>query len=332
MSSFRSKLAQCAFDATITLHSLSSHSAWLVRSAARTGLKMVLPILRIVGNNQSVVAKVYGQRLAMPSRHPLPATMALFPQYNRPFRLAAAALAYLRTGDAHLAVIDVGANIGDTIAILEQNCPARWLYLCIEPDREMAAYCTANHAGNDRVQVRQVFIGEDEGADVWLLDDGRANPSTKRQNDMDSLSQQSTGKLVRLDTASSSFAISHGIDLIKVDTEGYDFHVLRSGQSLLKTYQPALYFELFPKLLLEALDSVQAGFDYLAVLGYRYFVFFTNCGDLYCTVTDPDQIFLRGLENVTGRTSALLYFDVFASVRKDACDTLVEMNIGSTGK
>ncbi|WP_158785759.1 FkbM family methyltransferase [Granulicella sp. L46] len=333
MSAFRSKLAQCTFDATITLHSLSAHSGLLGRSLARAALKAVLPILRVVGNDQAVVATVYGQSLAMPARHPLPATMALFPQYNRPFGLAAEAIVHSSTSNAHLAVIDVGANIGDTIAILEQSCPARWHYLCIEPDPAIAEFCTANHADNDRVQVRQIFIGEDEGADVWLQDDGRANPSTKRQDIMDSQSQQRDGKLVRLDTASNCFATSYGTDLIKVDTEGYDFHVLRSGQNLLRTYQPALYFELFPKLLLEAMDSVEAGFNYLAGLGYRYFVFFTNRGDLYCTVTDPDHIFLRGLENIAGGTSPLLpYFDVFASVHKNVCDTLVEMNIDRAAK
>lgn len=326
MNSSRAKIAQYTFDTTIKMHAISARSGFFGRSLARVAAKVMSRILQAAGNDQPVVATVYGQNLAMPAKHPLPATMALFPQYNRPLGLAAEAITRV-TGQSHVAIIDVGANIGDTIAIVEQRCPARWFYLCIEPDRTNAEFCIANHAGNDRVQVEQVFIGEDEGAVVWLEDDGRANPSTKREARVDSLSQSDTGKLVRLDTAANSFAVSHGIDLIKVDTEGYDFHVLRSGQGLLKMYQPALYFELFPKLLLEAGDSVQAGFDYLTALGYRYFVFFTNQGDLYCTSRDPDRLFLRGLESIACRGNSLAYFDVFASAHKEVCDKLVEMNI-----
>jgi FkbM family methyltransferase len=260
----------------------------------------------------------------MPARHPLPATMAIFPQYNRPLGLAAEAIARTCPTRINLAVIDVGANIGDTIALIEQHSPNRWLYLCIEPDQANAEFCVANHVDNDRVQVEQLFIGEDEGAVVWLEDDGRANPSTKRGGQGDTMLPPAAGKLVKLDTAANSFAERNGIDLIKVDTEGYDFHVLRSGQQLLKKYQPALYFESFPKLLLEAADSVHAGFAYLSSLGYRYFVFFTNKGDFYCTANDPDEIFLRGLESRA--SSALPYFDVFASTRKDLCGELVELN------
>lgn len=316
------------FDLSIKLQAASAHSGPIGRVAARTAARVVLPILQIAGGDQPVVATVYGQRLAMPARHPLPVTMAIVPQYNRPLGLAVEAITCLSTGKSHPVVIDVGANIGDTIAIMEQRVPGRWLYLCIEPDRANAEFCIANHAGNHRVQVEQLFIGEDEGAVVWLQDDGRANPSTKRETQLHDPSQLDAGKLVRLDTAANSFAENHGIDLIKVDTEGYDFHVLRSGEQLLKKYQPALYFELFPKLLTETADSVWAGFDFLAAVGYRYFVFFTNQGDLYCTAADPDYIFLQTLETVTRVNPLLPYFDVFASAHKDVCDKIVETNIG----
>jgi FkbM family methyltransferase len=270
---------------------------------------------------------VYGQLLSMPSKHPLPSTMAIFPQHNRPLGLAAEVLSHSNTDQELLAAIDVGANIGDTVALIEQHSPDAWTYLCIEPDPVNAEFCVANHAGNARVQIERVFIGEDEGANVWLQDDGRANPSTRRDALDEVSSESGTGKLVRLDTAAAPFALCHGIDLIKVDTEGYDFHVLRSGQTLLNKYKPVLFFELFPALLHEASDCVQSGFDYLAQLGYRHFIFFTNQGDLYCTANDPDPVFLKGMESITHRNPSLPYFDVFASTRKDLCDRLVEKNI-----
>jgi len=329
MADSRSGFAQYTFDAKVRLQALSVRSTAPVRMLAHAACRVLSPLARIAGEDSPVTATVYGKLLSMPAKHPLPATMAIFPQHNRPLGLAAKALSQLKISQTSLAAIDVGANIGDTVALIEQHSPNNWHYLCIEPDRANAEFCIANHAGNNRVSVEQVFIGEDEGAAVWLQEDGRANPTTKRDIPIAAPTQSRAGKLVRLDTAAAPFSMNHGVDLIKVDTEGYDFHVLRSGPILLNKFRPALYFELFPAMLREAADSVQAGFDYLAGLGYLHFVFFTNQGDLYCTATSPDPTFLRALDSVTMRNPALPYFDVFASTRKDVCDSLVIENIES---
>ena len=102
-----------------------------------------------------------------------------FPQYNRPLGLAVEAIALAGPSASALAVIDVGANVGETIAIIEDRFPGLSSYLCVEADPDIARLCALNHRGNDRVQVEQCYIGEDEGAVVQLQDDGRANSSLK---------------------------------------------------------------------------------------------------------------------------------------------------------
>lgn len=277
---------------------------------------------------RTVVAKVYGHSLVMPAEHPLAPTLIAFPQYNRPLGQALSAVANVNPTISLLGVIDVGANVGDTVAILEQRRPGICSYLCIEADKDLARLCISNHSDNKRVHVEQSFIGENEGSLVRLEDDGRANPSTKLATETAAIHDGGVGRLVRLDTIALPFAHALGhLDLIKVDTEGYDFSVLRSAPSLLGTYKPALFFEWFPKLLLGLNEEVWDGFEYLKQFGYDYFVFFTNQGDYYCKVTFPDRLLLQSFASITTNGGPLLYFDVFATTSELICNELVELAV-----
>lgn len=324
--------AQCAFDAANKLLYLSIHSTIPIRFAARAAGKMVKPIVRKLGTDRIVSARLYGHTLAMPAEHPLATTLTRFPQYNLPLGLAVKVISALSNDDSIIPVIDVGANIGETIAIIEQHCPKRCTYLCIEPDQDIAELCRLNHSDNRRVEVKQCFIGEDEGSAVVLCDDGRANPSTHLAIEKHCQNGKSCGELVRLDTAAGTFAEANGcLGLIKVDTEGYDFAVLRSAPNLLTRYTPDVYFEWYPKLLIGLNDAVWSGFEYLATFGYRHFVFFTSRGDYYCKVSNPDRVFLDSLSSVALSNSAIGYFDVFASARLEVCDELVKTSIAMLG-
>lgn len=303
------------------------HPSALCRAVVRIAAWIAKPIAKKFGMNHIVVATVYGRNMMMPAEHPLPVILATIPQYNRPLGLAMESVAAAAMGDQELTVIDVGANIGDTIAIVEQRIPGRCSYLCIEPEPEMSELCRLNHNSNNRVRVEQAFIGEDEGALVWLEDDGRANPSTKVVDEKNE-KQDGHGRLKKLDTVALPFAELHGrVSLIKVDTEGYDFSVLRSGAELLARYKPAVYLEWFPDLLLGLNEQVWEGFDYLGTLGYHHLVFFTNRGDFYCSTSSPSRMFFRGLASVTAGNKSIPYFDVFLSTSESVCNELIERSI-----
>jgi FkbM family methyltransferase len=317
------------FNIVNWLHALSGHRNPIVRLLARLTNKVAAkPLFRKVGVRHIVKAHLYGHSLMMPAEHPLATTLLFFPQYNRPLGLAIEAIVKLHVGISDFTVIDVGANIGETVAIIEQQRPGICSYLCIEADRDIAELCKLNHANNRRIQVEQYFIGEDEGSLVVLEDDGRANPSTKRISDIPVDHEINYDNLMRLDTVAHSFTEAHGgLSLIKVDTEGYDFSVLRSASTLLTKYKPSIYFEWFPKLLMGLNEEVSGGFEYLEKLGYSHFVFFTNQGDYYCEISSPDRFFLRSLASVALKNEALGYFDVFASTSNAICKELVELSI-----
>lgn len=273
-----------------------------------------------------VCGNVYGRSMRMPAEHPLPSLLHGYPQYNRALALGVSVLAS-SSSDRSQTVIDVGANIGETVAVIDQIV-SEVFYLCIEADQDIARICKLNHRDNPRVQVEQCFIGEQEGALVRLEDDGRANPSTKLVDPAGSGEASSYNRLVRLDTVATPFAEAHGgLSLIKVDTEGYDFSVLRSGSSLISRYKPALYFEWYPDLLIGLNEQVWDGFDYLKALGYEHFVFFSAQGNYYCHLSNPDHFTLHSLAATARQNKNLLYFDVFASTDEAVCKKLVELAI-----
>jgi FkbM family methyltransferase len=327
-----SSLAQVTFDCVNQMFLLLAYPKLIVRLFAQVGHRLATPLLRKFGANHTVDAHLHGRSLLMPAEHPLALALLQYPQYNRPLALAIKALAASSVHKTAITVIDVGANIGETVAVIEQLNPGICSYLCIEADQDLAEICRFNHRGNSRIQTEQRFIGENEGSLVMLEDDGRASPSTKLVMETEAEEVSQYNRLVRLDTIAIPFAEAHGcLTLIKVDTEGYDFSVLRSGPELLSRYKPALYFEWYPALLAGLNEEVWDGFDYLEKFGYSHFVFFSNRGDYYCKISRPDHFLLHSLAGATYQNRDLPYFDVFASTDEAICNELVKLSI-TTGE
>jgi FkbM family methyltransferase len=319
-----SYVAQFAFDITNRLQVLSMRSNPLVRIPAKVAGKLFRPFGRFVSKGHLVDARLYGQKLRMPPEHPLALILTQTPQYNRPLALTVTAIAE-STANRPLVVVDIGANIGETVAIIEQRNPGVSRYLCLDADDEIAALCQFNHEGNPAVQTQHSFIGENEGALVRVEDDGRANPSTKLVSGSGS-GVPDGHRLRRLDNVAGPFAETYGsLNLIKVDTEGYDFSVLRSGTQLIQRYKPAVYFEWYPALLEGLNENPSDGFDFLAGFGYEHFVFFSSVGDYYAKVSKPDRLLLWSLAKAASQNPAMLYFDVLASTSEALCNRLVEL-------
>jgi FkbM family methyltransferase len=321
-----SRFAQVTFNTVSKLRLLTAHSNLVVRATGRLFYKLSASLLLpVAGKSHTVDGYLYGRSMRMPAEHPLPEVLHSFPQYNRPLAMAIKAIASSSSGNPDLTVIDVGANIGETVAVIEQLVPDV-SYLCIEADEDIARICRFNHRDNPRVQTEQCYIGENAGSLVRLQDDGRANPTTKLIDQANFDESSRYGRLVRLDTVAGPFVDAHnGLSLIKVDTEGYDFSVLRSGATLIEHYRPALYFEWFPDLLADLQEQVWSGFDFLEGLEYRHFVFFSSQGDYYCHLSRPDHFILKSLASTASQNKSLLYFDVFASTDEAVCKRLVEL-------
>lgn len=323
---FSFTFADRLFALRVWVARLAARRKYPVKFAARLVGRMIGFYLAHVSGNRIITSRLLGRTFLMPASHFLPATLAEYPQYNSPLVLALEAILHGHSSAAPLSVIDVGANIGDTVAILEHYHPGKCSYFCIEPDVRLAALCERNWAANRNVTTCRRFIGDREDLSVRLVDDGRANPSIRTVTSGSAEAPPlADNRLMSLDSVATDFCRQSGrLDLIKVDTEGFDFSVIRSGAKLLAEYKPALYFEWYPHLLRNAGEEDTSLFPFLAKLGYRYFVLFTELGYYYCTVDDPSELFLRSLSSIATSSISPNYFDVFVCTQKSVRDHLVE--------
>lgn len=324
LSRSSSRVAQIIFDVRQNLDpKRASGSNFLLRSLAKLGYRGLLPAWNVVRQGKWVLGHVYGRDLLMPAEHPVLPTVASFPLFNRPLGMAVAALPQ---SQRLLSIIDVGANIGETVAVMEEMNPNKCVFLCVEPQHELAEFCRRNYAGNERVIIREAFVGEQRDGTVVLEDDGRANPATKLCNN------KSGQKLRTLDDVVSDFVGEHGVDLIKTDTEGFDLTILRSAKSILRTHAPALYFEWYPDLLKKIGECPEGIFQFLRQFGYRHWLFFTARGELHCELTEPTNRALAVLANLASSRSEIAYFDVFGSPKESVTHTLADLYLRFSNK
>jgi len=133
-------------------------------------------------------------------------------------------------------IVDVGANVGLFTECLLEHRPGLSAEL-FEPVSRYHARCAARFAGNQRITVHHLGVGDaagpvtiykaahNFGANSVMEDimfDRRANSEVRP----DTVIEPEEIELVVF----SDFAREHGIgdvDLVKTDTEGYDFAVLR---------------------------------------------------------------------------------------------------------
>jgi FkbM family methyltransferase len=162
--------------------------------------------------------------------HNLPIYQSVNPFYDRFLPHFAS---YLSSGKV---VIDVGANVGDTLFGMFSNNP-NLEYVCIEADKEFFDDLKVNYQNlskeisKTKIHLINKFIG-DALTDVYLDGDN----GTKKAIIGGDIKSES------LDDVLDNLINIEDIVLIKTDVDGFDYDVLRSAYSSIK-HKPYLFFE-----------------------------------------------------------------------------------------
>lgn len=178
-----------------------------------------------------------GVRLELPAEHLLPEYQAAHPLYDRFLPHLAAQLA---PGDA---VVDVGANVGDTVAALLSGQGALQLQ-AIEPDAGFFALLERNAERlraawpAARIELRSALVGQ-VGQPLTLV----GGEGTRRAVPAP---PGTTGRHARrLDDllATMDAAFTRRLRLVKCDVDGADHEVIASAREHLLRHRPLLFFE-----------------------------------------------------------------------------------------
>ena len=247
-----------------------------------------------------VSMRAHGETLSMPLAHNLPLILADRPLYDSVLKRVAR---YLRQRDGFVSLVDVGANIGDTVTAcsLESSDTA----LCIEPNVEYWPHLQQNlQASKCRAVTAQSLVGAKDGV---LTASALTSQGTARYI------LGETGERIPVRSIPSLMA-EMGLDscnFLKIDTDGHDFECLRGAKSLLKKSMPIVLFEadifVNTKYHQELLDAVSM----LVVTGYKVFVVYTNDGCFFSFYTSNNirQLYNAVLYQAFGNKT---YYDILA--------------------
>ena len=274
-------------------------------AARRRGHRLRRALMR--RGDPAVELDVDGTRLALPLSHSLPAYRRTYPSYAENL----GEVARLVAGLGGRTMIDVGANVGDSAAIVKSRAPDMAI-LCIDADPAYVPFLRSNTARWPDVEVAApVLLGE-------RTEEVPGGISRARGTSRFVSSSPGTATAVRLDDLVADRSRFATPALLKSDTDGFEDHVLRGSTSILAKAGPVLFLEYDPKLLR---DAGSEGLEMLARLRsfhYERIAFYDKFGKLMARCPLDDEALLTDLHAYAAGNSerSVDHYDVVVVTRR----------------
>ena len=248
--------------------------------------------------NPVIEMEVDGVALRMPFSHKLPRYRAMYRDYDTALpRLAA----FLRGQAGRLAMIDIGANIGDTVRRVAARVPDG-RFLGVEADPLYFALLQENTRSLSSMVAEQKLCAarlDQEGLAIERRGGtGRVTPG-----------KSGTVSVSTLDHICDQRAF-RGVTLLKIDTDGYDYACLRGAEKVIAENHPALFIEFTPDGLRAAGASPQGLLQYLLQLGYPRGWFYDHLGLPLGEFSLEDETLMGDL--IAYGYAKPLYYDILA--------------------
>jgi FkbM family methyltransferase len=171
----------------------------------------------------------------------------------------------------HSIAIDIGANDGDTaipLAVLTQGGPV----FAFEPGIQFASQLNINAGLNPSLNIicLPYAVMEKSGVHTFLYSPNDYNGGAAQSNAW--VGTYTKPRLVRAVNFVEFFTGKidfKKISFIKIDTEGHDFHILRSFADVLKTVRPVILAEWFPRTD-NLIRQLASDLNYSVFCGFTY--------------------------------------------------------------
>jgi len=239
----------------------------------RARLKALIALGRLLvsAGDPLVRWSIDGIELLLPLSHELPFYRHDHPLYDRAIGRIAA--------EAGGPVVDVGANVDDTAAVIRSRTDAP--ILCVEGDGRFFALLGRNAPQLQPVELEHAFVE----APAWgRVQRGRGTARVVGVSGSEPQTQTAlrTKPLAQILEEHPSFAEPA---LVKLDTDGFDVPIVLANLQLLARTRPVLFFEYDPHL-----GATPDVFERLRDIGYRRMDVYENTGEHVRTVELPGDI------------------------------------------
>jgi FkbM family methyltransferase len=210
--------------------------------------------------------------IRLPLSHVTPLWDTDLAVYDLALPRIAAALARALPG---FTMIDVGANVGDTIARVRRL--GAWPVLGIEGDPRFCRWLRENVRRDPATTLVEAFLGDRSSSAELRLEHSSHTSRLLR-------SPGAQVSLTTLDDVLDDHPAFRTSALIKTDTDGFELRVLRGGTRYLREARPVVFMEVCPYTLAEHGERLS---DWLAERreqGYAAVQVFRYSGELEETV------------------------------------------------
>ena len=259
------------------------------RLLSRFGLYVSKGYTVYLFNNKKIVKrKVFGRELVMPRDHSIIENLARFPHYNS--NLPRLVSQYQQYRKEKFAILDIGANIGDTLIMLREvtDLPVH----CFEGDPFYFRLLEQNSSGIADSYLHQVLLSDKPS-------------SLKVRNNIQLGTSSFTGDaeggtLMEFSSVDHFFEEHHPdvpIGVIKTDTDGFDLRIIRGAAATIRRYRPVLFLEYDRTLFEKNGDDGRQFLDFLAGLDYNGLIVYDNFGKLLSVTTLKDNMSVRALHS-----------------------------------
>ncbi|MBC6112176.1 FkbM family methyltransferase [Pedobacter fastidiosus] len=221
---------------------------------------------------------------------------------------------------ADSSVIDVGANIGDSVAIIKQLSDVP--IICIEGDDKYFKLLNANIKQFDNVVAINSFLGEK----AEIIDGELKYDSGTLKIDL-----SASNNKITINTLDDLFIQNEHLfkncKFLKIDTDGFDFKILKGAVNLIRRQNPVLFFEYSEQHLREAGDDGLLLFEMIKELGYKYLAYYDHTGRFMLSTNSDNVSLSNQMHNyISNYNSVIPYFDIaaFQATDQDIFEQTIE--------
>jgi FkbM family methyltransferase len=223
--------------------------------------------------------------LLLPLEHQLPIYRRSYREYSRNVgRLAG----YVQAKYPGSPIIDIGANVGDTIAIIRTKTDAP--ILAIEGDDLYFRLLEENvdHSNLKFVTPAHAFVGSASAMQGTL----------RRVGGTASFEERSSSSVtpVPLQAILAKHSQFEPARLLKIDTDGFDCQIVSSSLRWLASVRPVMFIEYDPALTRKQGVTAELVFEEVRSVGYKYAICWQNTGEYLLTAELDNKSLLNDLD------------------------------------
>ncbi len=206
----------------------------------------------------------------------------------------------------NLVVLDIGANVGDTMAIVRSSADVP--IICIEGDETCYKVLCKNASLFDNITIFKLFLGERTETKDFIFNKVGWNTTLIPSED---ISETKSIELTSLDEFVKKIDQKNNIKLVKIDTEGFDTKIIRGGLDFFEKVKPVIQFEYNRDNMHDINEDGLSALYRLKEIGYDRILFYESGGRFMFSTLLTNESIIKQMHNYAdGCNSSMYYLDL----------------------